>query len=52
MNMKKTIVFEFVVGSLLLVSALYTYIPQVQYMYELTFRQPLKTPMKKREKVI
>lgn len=35
--MKKTIVFEFIVGLLLLVSALYTYIPQVQYIYELTF---------------
>lgn len=35
--MKKTIVFEFIVGLLLLVSALFTYIPQAQYMYELTF---------------
>lgn len=35
--MKKTIIFEFIVGSLLLPSALYTYIPQAQYMYELTF---------------
>lgn len=35
--MKKRIVFELTVGLLMLVAALYTYIPQAQYMYELTF---------------
>ena len=35
--MKKTTLFEFAAGLLLLVSALYTYIPQAWYMYELTF---------------
>lgn len=35
--MKKRIVFELTVGLLMLVSALYTYIPEAQYMYELTF---------------
>ena len=35
--MKKRIVFELTVGLLMVVSALYTYIPQAQYMYELTF---------------
>lgn len=35
--MKKSTLFEFAAGLLLLVSALYTYIPQAGYMYELTF---------------
>lgn len=35
--MRKKIVFELVVGILMLVSALYTYIPEPQYMCELTF---------------
>lgn len=35
--MKKRIVFEVTVGLLMLVSALYTYIPEAQYLYELTF---------------
>lgn len=35
--MKRRIVFELTVGLLMLVSALYTYIPEAQYMYELTF---------------
>ena len=35
--MKKRIVFELVAGILILVSALYTYVPKSQYMYELTF---------------
>ena len=33
--MKKRIVFELVAGILILVSALYTYVPKSQYMYEL-----------------
>lgn len=33
--MKKRIVFELVAGILMLVSALYTYVPKSQYMYEL-----------------
>lgn len=33
--MKKRIVFELVAGMLMLVSALYTYVPKSQYMYEL-----------------
>ena len=35
--MKKRIVFELAAGILILVSALYTYVPKSQYMYELTF---------------
>ena len=35
--MKKRIVFELAAGILNLVSALYTYVPKSQYMYELTF---------------
>ncbi len=33
--MKKRIVFELVAGILMLVSALYNYVPKSQYMYEL-----------------
>lgn len=33
--MKKRIVFELAAGILILVSALYTYAPKSQYMYEL-----------------
>ena len=33
--MKKRIVFELAAGILILVSALYTYVPKSQYMYEL-----------------
>ena len=36
-DLKKVIVAELVVGILMLVSALYTYIPEPQYMHELTF---------------
>lgn len=35
--MKKRIVFELAAGILMLVSALYTYVPKSQYVYELTF---------------
>ena len=35
--MKKTAIVELTIGLLLLVTALYTYIPQAQFMYELTF---------------
>ena len=35
--MKKRIVFELAAGILILVSALYTYVPKSQYMHELTF---------------
>lgn len=35
--MKKRIMFELTAGILMLVSALFTYIPKSQYMYELTF---------------
>lgn len=35
--MKKRKVFELLVGLMMLISALYTYIPEAQYMYELTF---------------
>ena len=35
--MKKRIVFELVAGILMLVSALYTYVPKSQDMHELTF---------------
>ena len=35
--MKKRIVFELAAGILMLVSALYTYVPKSQYMYELAW---------------
>ena len=36
-EMKKRILFELTIGLLMLVSALYTYIPEPEYMHELTF---------------
>ena len=46
--MKKRIVFELVAGILMLVSALYTYVPKSQYMYELTFISNRKNELAER----
>ena len=46
--MKKRIVFELVAGILILVSALYTYVPKSQYMYELTFISNRKNELAER----
>ena len=46
--MKKRIVFELAAGILILVSALYTYVPKSQYMYELTFISNRKNELAER----